>query len=222
MVFFRRQIMDQFFTVVTGAIPVILLAATFTGMVIAAQVVGQMQNTLIPPLLIGAAFLKGVLVELGPVLTALILAGRIGAGIAAEIGTMKVTEQIDALESLALDPTGFLVMPRVLAGFFMMPFLNIISCGISIIAGYITMNVAAGLSFDVFAQGMQWIFQVVDIFQSSIKAFCFGGFITWTACYFGLRCDAGARGVGKATTSSVVTALIGILFINYVITSLFI
>lgn len=219
--FYRRQILEQFYTVTTGALPVILIASTFTGMVIAAQAVDQMQNTLVPRFLLGAAFLKGVLVELGPVLTALILAGRIGAGITAEIGTMKVSEQIDALHSLALNPTGFLVMPRILAGFLIMPALNIISCLISIIAGFITVNLSMGLSFSVFAQGMTWIFKYSDILQSSLKAFFFGGFITWVASYFGLQCTAGAKGVGKATTSSVVVSLVGILFLDYIVAQVF-
>lgn len=219
--FYYRQVLEQFYAVGTGALPVVFLAATFTGMVIATQAVDQMQKTLIPRFLLSAAILKAVLVELGPVLTALILAGRIGSGISAEIGTMRVSEQIDALESLALDPYGFLVMPRILSGFLILPALNFAACFIAIVSSYITVNLVMGLSFSVFAQGMQWIFRVSDIWFSTLKAFCFGGFITWTACYFGMRCESGAKGVGKATTSSVVVSLIGILFLDYIIIKLF-
>ncbi len=219
--FYRRQVFEQLYLVTTGSLPVVFLAAGFTGMVIAVQAVSQIQNTLVPRMFIGAAFLKAVLVELGPVLTALILAGRIGAGIAAEIGTMRVSEQIDALESMALEPEGFLVMPRVLAGFTMLPLLNISACAFAIAAGYLTLLFSIDLSFDVFAQGMKWSFEFEDLVQSSVKAFAFGGFITWVACFFGLRSGPGARGVGNATTAAVVVALLGILGLDYVIVKVF-
>lgn len=218
---YRRQVIEQFYAVGIKSLPVVFLASVFTGMVISAQAVHQMEKTLIPRILIGAAILKAVLVELGPVLTALILAGRMGAGIAAEIGTMKVSEQVDALESLALEPAGFLVMPRVLAGFLMLPLLNVVACILSIITGFITANLAMGLSFHIFGQGMRWIFRLNDVWISSLKAFCFGGLITWVGCYFGLNCTHGAKGVGRATTTAVIVSLISILLIDYIIAELF-
>lgn len=220
--FYRRQVFEQFYAVTMGSLPVIFLASCFTGMVIATQTAEQIQEILLPRMVIGAGFLTAVLVEFGPVLTALILAGRIGAGIAAELGTMRVSEQIDALESMALEPEGFLVMPRVLAGFLMLPILNIASCAVSIVAGYLTLFVSVGLSFQVFAQGMKWSFQFADLWQSTIKAFAFGGLITLVACFFGLRCGPGAKGVGSATTTAVVVALLGILALDYLIAKAFV
>jgi len=218
--FYRRQVVEQCYSVGVGSIGLILVVSAFTGMVTAVQAAYQMEPYY-PKYTVGALILQSVVLELGPVLTALVLAGRVGAGTAAEIGTMKVSEQVDALESLALNPVGYLAMPRLIAGFVMIPALTIISDTVAVIAGYTVAINTIDMTTLEFVKGMKMYFHLHDVIVGMMKAFCFGGMITLIGTYMGLTAKNGAKGVGTATTLSVVTSAVLILILDYVVAQVF-
>ncbi|MGH9422955.1 MAG: ABC transporter permease, partial [Thermoanaerobaculia bacterium] len=158
--------------------------------------------------------------ELGPVLTGLLLAGRIGARYAAELGSMRVTEQIDALESLGRNSVSFLIIPRVVAGTLMLPVLVVIADFVGIGAGYIASKSSLGMTQADFIQGARFFFRGFDAWYSMIKSFCFGLAVTIVPCYLGLSTKQGAEGVGRSTTSAVVSASVLILFLDMVLAKL--
>jgi phospholipid/cholesterol/gamma-HCH transport system permease protein len=159
--------------------------------------------------------------ELGPVLTGLVIAGRVGAAMSAELGTMKVTEQVEALESMALNPVRFLVVPRFLALIIMLPCLTILADAIGIFGGYLigvfNLNVNSGLYIDTTFRFLT----SKDVLTGIVKSFVFGGIIALIGCYYGLNTTGGAEGVGKATTTSIVTSFILIILADCVLTALF-
>ena len=150
---------------------------------------------------------ESIVLELGPVLTGLVLAGRIGARYAAELGTMRVTEQIDALESLGRSPASHLILPRVLAGSLMIPALVVLADVMGIVAGWFSMKVVLPITNEDFAYGARSFWRPFDAAYSVIKAFFFAGSITIIACYMGFNTQQGAEGVGRATTGAVVSEL---------------
>ena len=159
--------------------------------------------------------------ELGPVLTALIVAGRIGASITAEVGTMKVTEQIDALETLATNPIKYLVVPRFLALIIMLPFLTIYSDIVGIFGGYIVGVYKLGVSHAMYMKNTWQPLKYKDVYTGLIKSFFFGIIICIVACYEGMTAEGGAEGVGRSTTSSVVVSFILIIASDCFFTALF-
>jgi phospholipid/cholesterol/gamma-HCH transport system permease protein len=156
--------------------------------------------------------------ELGPVLTALMVAGRVGAAMAAEIGTMKVTEQIDALRTLATHPVDFLVVPRLLASFAALPLLTAESITVGIISGYIIGVYLLGIDPAYLYYNMLRYTGGFDVMVGMVKAFIFGGIVATIGCYKGMTCGEGAEGVGRATTEAVVFASITILITNFFLT----
>ncbi len=212
-----KFIVQQMYEIGNCSIPVVLLTGLFTGMVLAAQAYAQF-NELDLETLVGAIVAPTMAQELGPVLTGLMLAGRVGAAMAAELGTMKVTEQIDALESLATDPFGFLVFPRLIACLALTPILVIISDFIGILGGYL-------LSTKIFLIDAHYYFlhsnEYLDawgIVSGAIKGLVFGGIICIFSCHKGFTAGKGAEGVGKATTEAVVISSIMILVANFFLT----
>ena len=159
--------------------------------------------------------------ELAPVLAGLMVAGRAGAAIAAEIGTMKVTEQIDALKTLSTNPFSYLVSPRVIAGIISLPFLVLIGDIIGVLGGYLICVNLLNFNPSVYLQNTYNFVEFIDIFSGLVKAAVFGFIITFIGCYFGFNTKGGAQGVGQSTTYSVVSSSILILLMNYIITSLF-
>jgi phospholipid/cholesterol/gamma-HCH transport system permease protein len=159
--------------------------------------------------------------ELAPVLAGLMVAGRAGAAIAAEIGTMKVTEQIDALKTLSTNPFSYLVTPRVIAGIISLPFLVLIGDIIGVLGGYLICVNLLNFNPSVYLQNTYNFVEFIDIFSGLVKAAVFGFIITFIGCYFGFNTKGGAQGVGQSTTYSVVSSSILILLMNYIITSLF-
>ena len=202
------------------SLPIVFLTCLFTGMVLALQSAYQMQK-MEAKLYIASLVALSITRELGPVLTALVVAGRIGASIAAELGTMKVTEQIDALETLATNPIKYLVVPRFIALFFMLPLLTIYGDIVGIFGGYMIgvwkLNILHNLYWD-----MTWNpLKVKDIVTGIVKAFAFGIIICIVACYEGMRVEGGAEGVGTATTKAVVISFILIIAADCLFTALF-
>jgi phospholipid/cholesterol/gamma-HCH transport system permease protein len=158
---------------------------------------------------------KSVFIELGPVLTALVVGARVSASFAAEIGTMRVTEQIDALETLAIRPVRFLVVPRLVAAFFMMPVITIFADMIAIMGGMAVAVARVGISTNTFTRGMKLMFDADDIYGGLLKSFVFGAIIAISGCFYGFQTTGGAEGVGVATTKAVVACCVMILVTDY-------
>ena len=198
---------------------VILITGAFTGMVLALQSSYGFS-------MFGANGLVGVIVtlsmtrELGPVLTSIMVTGRAGSAMAAEIGTMRVTEQIDALTVMALNPIKYLVAPRVVASFFMLPVLTIISDFIGVLGGYIVGVKMLGINEGAFMNRIDKNVVLGDIYNGLIKAAVFGVILSVISCYKGYHTRGGAEGVGRATTEAVVLSSVTILISDYILTSL--
>lgn len=212
---YSGNLTDQMLRIGVRSLPIVLVISAFAGMVTAVQGAYQLRMGYIPDYAIATAVVESVLLELAPVLTALVLSGRVGANIAAELGTMKVTEQIDALESLAFDPVSYLVVPRVLAGLIAFPVLTIFSAFTGILAGALISVLTVHLSPFDFLHGARMFFVPWDAFYGQIKAVCFGLTITLVACHEGFSAKGGAEGVGLATTRAVVVSCLLILVLDY-------
>ena len=195
------------------SVPIALFLAGFTGIVLALQASYTFTGA-IPLYFVGTLVGKTMILELGPVLTGLALAGRVGANIAAQLGTMRVSEQIDALETLAYNPSSYLVVPRVLAGVLMFPVIVVFSNAIGIGAGLITAVNLLDMSPQAFVRGLRLFHDPFDITYSLIKTTSFGFLITVVGCYQGFKTSGGAEGVGVATTRAVVISSMLILLFD--------
>ena len=205
--------MTEAWNIGVGSFGIVLLVSAFAGGVTALQAGYQFTGT-IPVYFLAGVLVESIVLELGPVLTAMILAGRIGARYAAELGTMRVTEQIDALESLGRSPASHLLIPRVIAGFIMIPALVIFANAVGIIAGWKAAQLVLPLTDADFFYGARFFWRPFDAYYSLIKAFFFAGSITIIACYMGFNTKQGAEGVGKATTGAVVSSSVLILLLD--------
>jgi phospholipid/cholesterol/gamma-HCH transport system permease protein len=214
----RHLVVEQMSLMGVNSLPLVLLTSVFTGAVSSVQAAYQFKN-LVPMSYLGAAVGKAVVIELGPVLTALVVAGRVGASIAAELGTMKVTEQVDALESMAIDPVSFLVTPRFLAGLIMLPVLTILADFVAIMGGYLVALLFLQVSSHTFLNGLKMFFDLRDVLAGLWKAFAFGGIIGIIGCYQGFQTRGGAKGVGQSTTRAVVISSVLILIGDYLLAS---
>ena len=201
------------------SIPIVIYIAAFAGMVTSIQS-SENFDEFVPPYLIGMVVEKGVLRELSAVLTALVLAGRVGASIAAEIGTMRVTEQIDALETLAFNPVSYLVVPRVIAGTVMFPVLTVFASLIGVVAGWLTSVFIMDVTTFEFFKGARAYFDNKDVVLPMAKSILFGFSITLIACYQGFNSKGGAEGVGAAATTTAVTSCLLVLFLAFLIAAL--
>ena len=197
-----------------GSLFIVGLVAGFAGAVTALQTAYQFTTSLIPAYYAGGIVTASVILELGPVLTGLILAGRIGARYAAELGTMRVTEQIDALESLGRSPVTHLLLPRVLAGILVIPVLVVISNVIGILSGYLAAKAALAITDAEFTFGSRFFFRPFDLFYSMTKAYAFALAIVVIPCYVGYHTQQGAEGVGRSATTAVVSTSVVILLLD--------
>lgn len=195
------------------SIPIGILIALFTGVVLALLASYSFTGA-VPRYLVGTLVQKTIMMELAPVLTGLALAGRVGANIAAEIGTMRVTEQVDALETLSFDPIAYLVVPRVLAGTLMFPVVVGIAMFVGLGAGWAASLVLLDLSTPEFLKGVRLFFDTFDVRYGLVKAASFGFAVTILACGAGLRTRGGAQGVGGAATQAVVQSAVFILVLD--------
>jgi len=212
-------IVTQMYSIGVKSVWLIAITSVFTGGVSAWQAAYQFKNY-VPIRYLGGAVGKAVLIELAPVLTALVIAGRVGAGIAAELGSMKVTEQIDAMESMAVDPIRYLVMPRFVAGIVMLPIITALADFIAIFGALIVAISLVGVEAETFMNGFKQFFKLSDLFSGLLKAAAFGGVISIMGCYHGFSATGGAQGVGAATTRAVVSAAVLILIADYVMATL--
>lgn len=209
----RPLLVGQMARIGADSVPIALFIAGFTGVVMALQASYTFTGA-VPLYFVGALVGKTVILELGPVLTGLALSGRVGANIAAELGTMRVTEQVDALETLAYDPVAYLVVPRVVAGAVMFPLVVILASATGILAGWGTSLVLLDMSSHEFVKGLRLFFQPWDVWFSVIKSVSFGLTVTSVGCFFGFHTTGGAEGVGRSTTHAVVASSMIILVLD--------
>lgn len=214
--FYRRQVLDELHVFSVQTLPIAAVIGVFIGLGTMVQAIYQ-TSPLVPRSLTINVIFKSVSFEVGPIVLALVLAGRLGASLAAEIGSMKISEQLEALETLSLDPAGFLVMPRVLAGLLMLPFVTILAEAVAVASVFIGTAVLSGwISPSEFAVGLKTGFRPFELYLGNfIKPAVFGFFIALTGCYFGLRTRGGALGVGRAATKAVVASAVIIVFFDY-------
>jgi phospholipid/cholesterol/gamma-HCH transport system permease protein len=213
---FGRSLLDIGFF----SLPVVALTAVFTGMVLALQSYTGFSRFSAQGAVANLVVLS-VTRELGPVLAGLMVAGRVGAAMAAELGTMRVTDQIDALSTLSTHPMKYLVAPRLLAGVIALPLLVLIADVLAVLGGFIVATLKLGFNVDSYLTNTMNFVQVSDVVSGLVKAAVFGFLITLMGCYQGYNSKGGAQGVGAATTMAVVTASILILAFDYVLTEMF-
>lgn len=199
------------------SLPIALLTAMFTGMVLVLQTATGLMRFGAKDIASGIAAIAFAR-EIGPVLTSIVLAGRVGAGIAAEVGTMKVTEQIDALRTLAANPIHYLVVPRFVAGLIMLPVITVFADCIGLLGGYLVGVYNIGIPSQTYLQTTREWLALQDLTSGIFKTTVFGMIIAIVACYQGFNAEGGAEGVGRATTRAVVTGSILILISNYFLT----
>jgi phospholipid/cholesterol/gamma-HCH transport system permease protein len=228
--FYWRDLAQQMDTIGVASLGIVALTGLFTGMVLALQSSVEMKQfgaTIYIGRLVGASAVR----ELGPVLTALMVAGRAGSGMAAQLGSMRITEQIDALSTLGVDPVRKLVTPRFLAALIMLPVLTVIMDVIAVGGGMLIAVVKLDLSATLYLRSVYqtlaqtgFIFRYIpiDVFGGLVKPLVFGGIIALTSCYYGMNTRGGTEGVGRATTQAVVSSSILILASDYFLTQLLI
>ncbi len=217
----RGLVLRQMEHIGVDSLPLVTIIAIFTGAVAAWQAAYQLKG-LAPLSFIGGATVRAVITELGPVLTGIVIAGRVGASIAAELGTMKVTEQIDALETMSINPVRYLAMPRYLAALIMMPLLVIFANVIAVIGAYLVSNFFLGISFNVFFESVRSFFVFGDFTYGLIKATVFGAATSLIGCHIGFKTEGGAEGVGLSTIRSFVLSAAIILIFDYILWNLFV
>ncbi len=213
----RRNTLDQMAAVGPESLLIALVTAAFVGMVFTVQVAREFIN-LGAGTAVGGVLALALCRELAPVLTAVVLAGRVGSAFAAEIGTMRVTEQIDALLILKTDPIDYLVIPRVIACCLMLPILTIMCMVTGMMGGLLIATNLYGISQSIFLDSVRNFLDIWDICSAAIKAFCFGALIAVIGCSWGLTTTGGAKGVGQSTTTAVVTSLLAIFIVNFLLT----
>jgi phospholipid/cholesterol/gamma-HCH transport system permease protein len=219
--YYFRDIVEQFDAIGIGSLTVVLLTGTFTGMVLALQsglTLDQFGARSMVGRLVSASMVK----ELGPVLTALMVCGRVGSGIAAELGSMNVTDQIAALRTLGTDPIRKLVLPRVLAGTLMVPVLTVVADAVGLVGAWIITVTQLHVASSVFWNSVTIGLFIQDVWMGLIKPFFLGFVLVTIGCHVGLRTKGGTQGVGRATTNAVVAGSVAVLVMDFLITKLLI
>ena len=219
--YYFRDIVEQFEAIGVGSLTVVVLTGFFTGAVLALQSGMTLDQFGARPF-VGRLVSASMIKELGPVLTGLMLAGRIGSGIAAELGSMVVTDQINALRALGTDPVRKLVVPRVLAGFWMAPVLTVIADTVGILGGWLIAVFQLRVSSSVYWNSIVEALYLDDAWMGLIKPFCLGYVIVSIGCHVGLRTTGGTQGVGRATTNAVVAASVAVIAVDFFVTRLLI
>jgi phospholipid/cholesterol/gamma-HCH transport system permease protein len=218
--FYLRAVLREMINIGYFSLPVVGLTAVFTGMVLALQSYTGFSRFAAEGA-VATVVVLSVTRELGPVISGLMVAGRVGAAMAAEIGTMRVTDQIDALTTLSADPLRYLVLPRLLAGVITMPMLVLVADIIGVFGGYLVGVYRLNFNPQAYLIGTREHLETSDVVHGLVKAAVFGFIITLMGCYHGYHSRGGAQGVGRATTHAVVSASILILIVDYLITAAF-
>ena len=214
---YGKNLIDQMVQIGIDSIPIVALATAFTGGVTTVQAIYQLENPLLPLTIVGTFAQQSIILELASLVTAFVLCGRVGARIAAELGTMRVKEQIDALEAMGLNSTSYLVVPRVLAGVLMFPVLYVVAAVVGMLTSALVAELSPELSLGVFWEGARLFFRPFDITFGLVKSLVFGFAITSVACYTGYNTEGGAEGVGASTTRATVLGCVFVLFADYLL-----
>ena len=215
--FYYRDMVEQFDVIGIGSLTVVVLTGLFTGMVLALQS-GITLDMFGARSMVGRLVSASMVKELGPVLTALMVAGRVGSGIAAELGSMMVTDQIAALRALGTDPVRKLVLPRIVAGVVMVPLLTCISVGVGLVGAWIITSTQLKISSGVYWNSVVGGLYIQDVWMGLIKPFFLGFVIVSIGCHVGLRTKGGTQGVGRSTTNAVVASSVAVLVVNFMVT----
>jgi phospholipid/cholesterol/gamma-HCH transport system permease protein len=219
--YYWRDIVQQFESIGVGSLTVVLLTGMFTGMVLALQsgfTLDQFGARSMVGRLVSASMVK----ELGPVLTGLMVAGRVGSGIAAELGSMVVTDQIAALRALGTDPIRKLILPRILAGIIMVPLLTVIAGGVGMVGGWLVTTTQLKVASSVYWNAVVAGLFIQDVWMGLIKPFFLGFAIVSIGCHVGMRTSGGTQGVGRATTNAVVASSVAVIAVDFLVTKLLI
>lgn len=215
-----KQAFAQCVTIGVDSFGVTALTSLFTGMVLALQSGNTIANIFGEPIFVGTIVTFALIRELGPVLTSVVVAGRAGAAVTAHIGTMAVTEQVDALYTLGTNPIQYLVIPRFVGFLFTMPILTVFSNLFGVLGGYLVAVYALGVPGEVYITDITSFMDVGDFMHGFIKTFAFAFMVATIACYKGISTRGGAEGVGKSTTGAVVTSIVLILVCDYFLTAI--
>jgi phospholipid/cholesterol/gamma-HCH transport system permease protein len=219
--FYYRDVIEQLEEIGIGSLTVVLLTGMFTGMVLALQS-GLTLDQFGARSMVGRLVSASIVKELGPVLTGLMVAGRVGSGIAAELGSMVVTDQIAALRALGTDPIRKLVLPRILAGLLMVPVLSVIASGVGMVGGWVVTVFLLRVASSVYWNSVVTGLYIQDVWMGLIKPFFIGFTIVSIGCHVGMRAHGGTQGVGRATTNAVVASSVAVIAVDFLVTQLLI
>ena len=217
----RQLIFKDIESLIIGSLGIVSFISFFVGGVVSIQTALNLENPFLPKDLIGFATRQSIILEFAPTFISIIMAGKVGSYITSSIGTMRVTEQIDALKTLSTNPYNYLFIPRILAGIISLPFLVFVGDIIGVFGGYLICTKVLNFNPVVYLQNTYNFVQFLDVFSGLVKACVFGFIISLMGCYHGYNAKGGAQGVGLSTTYSVVSSSILILLMNYILTSLF-
>ncbi len=217
---FRKQIFDELFYLGVDSMGIVAIISLFIGAVVAMQTSYNIDSPLIPRYTVGYITRQTIVLEFAPTIISLILAGKVGSRIAGEIGTMRVTEQIDALEVMGINSANFLILPKIVASVVFFPVLVIISMVLGVSGGYIVAHLSSELSVETYLYGVRSFFVLFEIFYALIKSVFFAFIITSASGYFGYFVQGGALEVGRASTRAVVQSSILIILFNVILTQL--
>lgn len=217
---FRKRVFGEIETIGINSIPIVALMSTFMGAVIALQTASNIDSPLLPDYTVGYITQSSTILEFSPTIISLILAGKVGSNVASEIGTMRVTEQIDALEIMGVNSLTFLVLPKVIASVVFFPILVVFSMFLSMIGGWLALILSGLLSTDTYILGIRSFFEVSNIWYALTKTVVFGFLIVSIASFYGYYTKGGALDVGRSSTQAVVSASIAILIANFLLTQL--
>jgi phospholipid/cholesterol/gamma-HCH transport system permease protein len=218
---FWRRFFDEIEFIGIKSIPIVALMSTFMGGVIALQTASNMDNPLLPAYTIGYITRSSTILEFSPTIISLILAGKVGSNIASEVGTMRVTEQIDALEIMGVNSLNFLVLPKVTAAMVFFPLLIVISIGLSLMGGWLVLSSSGLSSTETYIYGLRYYYLDRDIIYALTKTIVFAFIITSIASFKGYYTKGGALDVGRSSTEAVVSASVAILIANFFLTQIF-
>lgn len=217
---FRKRLFDEIEQIGINSIPLVALMSAFIGGVISLQTASNMSNPLLPSYTVGYITQSSTILEFSPTIISLILAGKVGSNIASEIGTMRVTEQIDALEIMGVNSLNFLVFPKVIAAVLFFPVLVIFSMGLSLAGGWIALVLSDLSSTDTYVYGIRYYFEMSNIWYALTKCIVFGFIIITISSYYGYYVKGGSLEVGRSSTQAVVSSSVAILIANFLLTQM--
>lgn len=217
---FRKRLFEEIELIGINSIPIVALMSMFMGAVIALQTASNMDSPLLPDYTIGYITQSSTILEFSPTIISLILAGKVGSNVASEIGTMKTTEQIDALEIMGVNSLTHIILPKIIAAIFFFPVLVIFSMGLSLVGGWLALMLSGLASTETYVKGIRSFFEVGNVYYALTKTVVFGFLIVSIASFYGYYTRGGALDVGKSATKAVVTSSVAILIANFLLTQM--